>query len=66
MTSFFSVADNGKGFNPEEVKEGKTLGLMGIKERTLLIDGAYDITTRPGEGTKVLITVPLQEAIAKK
>lgn len=63
---FFSVADNGKGFNPEEVKEGKTLGLMGIKERTLLIDGAYDITTRPGEGTKVLITVPLQEAIAKK
>ena len=41
----------------------KTLGLMGIKERSFFMEGHYEIITQPGKGTKVIITVPVQKAI---
>ncbi len=56
---YLSVEDNGIGFNSEGVIGKKTLGLRGIKERTNLIGGTYEIKTRPGQGTFVLIFVPL-------
>jgi signal transduction histidine kinase len=58
-TLYMSVEDNGIGFNSEGVISKKTLGLRGIKERTNLIGGTYEIKTRPGQGTFVLIFVPL-------
>ena len=58
-----SVEDDGKGFDAENIISKKTLGLRGIKERTNLIGGAYEIKTRPGEGTFVLISVPLYNII---
>ncbi len=60
-----SVTDDGKGFDLDEILNRKTLGLMGIKERTLLVEGQYEIITRPNEGTTVLITVPIDKAISK-
>ena len=54
-----NVTDNGIGFNENDIISKKTLGLRGIKERTNLIGGKYEIKTRPGEGTFVLISVPL-------
>ena len=53
------VNDNGKGFDMENTGNNKTLGLLGIKERTLLMGGRYEIKSKPGEGTAVLISVPL-------
>ena len=55
-----SVQDNGTGFDADDIISKKTLGLRGIKERTNLIGGIYEIKTKPGEGTFVLISVPLQ------
>ena len=55
-----SVEDNGSGFDATDIISKKTLGLRGIKERTNLIGGKYEIKTSPGEGTSVLISVPLQ------
>jgi PAS domain S-box-containing protein len=53
------ITDNGKGFNASEIKNKKTLGLLGMKERTMLMGGSYEINSKPGKGTSVIIIVPL-------
>lgn len=54
------VADNGKGFNPAEIKNKRTLGLLGMKERVLIMGGTYQIESEAGHGTLVRIIVPLE------
>ncbi|HEV2354632.1 MAG TPA: sensor histidine kinase, partial [Puia sp.] len=54
-----AIADNGKGFDPGTAKKKKTLGLLGMKERTLMMNGSYEIRSRPGEGTTLRFSVPL-------
>ncbi len=54
-----TITDNGKGFIAKDIANKKTLGLLGMKERTNLLGGSYEITSSPGEGTSVLIIVPL-------
>jgi len=57
-----SVRDNGTGFdisamavNPAE----RGLGLLSIRERIDALGGTHQIVTAPGEGTEVLLAVPL-------
>ena len=57
------VEDNGIGFDIDNIISKKTLGLRGIKERTNLIGGIYEIKSKPGGGTFVLISVPLHNTI---
>jgi PAS domain S-box-containing protein len=56
-----NIADNGKGFIAKEIATKKTLGLLGMKERTTLLGGTYEITSIPGKGTSVIISVPLKD-----
>jgi|KBSSwiS6_1023812.scaffolds.fasta_scaffold01739_2 signal transduction histidine kinase len=55
-----SISDNGKGFLSEEIKSKKTLGLLGISERAILIKGQLAINSEAGKGTTITITVPLK------
>lgn len=55
----FTIKDNGKGFDVNEIAHKKTLGLLGMKERTTMIGGKYEITSEPDKGTSAVITVPL-------
>ncbi len=52
-----SIEDNGNGFDKQKIADKKTLGILGMKERTAMIDGEYEISTTPGKGT--LVTVKL-------
>ena len=54
------IEDNGVGFRDIEIKNKKTLGLLGMKERIQLINGKYEINGNAGKGTSVIITVPLK------
>ncbi|HOZ69672.1 MAG TPA: PAS domain S-box protein [Chitinophagaceae bacterium] len=54
-----TIADNGKGFDPMKVAEKKTLGILGMKERTEMIGGTYIINSLPGQGTSVIVSVPV-------
>jgi PAS domain S-box-containing protein len=54
-----AISDNGKGFDVTMTRAKKTLGLLGMKERTEMIGGEYKITSTPGKGTTVTVTVPL-------
>lgn len=53
------VKDDGKGFDQSEKKEG-SYGLVGMKERADLLNGELTIRSLPGEGTSVLVNIPLQ------
>lgn len=55
----FIIEDNGIGFETEEIKNKKTLGLLGIKERTLLLGGTYEFKSTLGKGSVTCISIPL-------
>ncbi len=50
-----TIEDNGKGFDVGNVKGG--LGLVGLKERTQLLNGEFSIDSKIGEGTKLKFRV---------
>lgn len=56
-----SVTDNGSGFEQSVISSKKTLGLLGMKERALMIGGKYDIASTAGKGTQVTLTVPVND-----
>lgn len=58
---FLGLTDNGIGFDPVTISKKKTLGLLGIKERTLLLGGTYEFKSRPGEGSETIILIPLMQ-----
>jgi PAS domain S-box-containing protein len=56
---YLTVADNGVGFVIHQQAEGKTLGLLGMKERVAMLNGIYDVQSEPGEGTVISVQIPL-------
>jgi signal transduction histidine kinase len=54
------VSDNGKGISPEKLTGDGSLGLVGMRERVLLLGGSLTLRGTPGKGTEVAITVPLK------
>jgi two-component system, NarL family, sensor histidine kinase UhpB len=54
-----SVADDGKGL-PVELPRG-TAGIAGMRERALLVGGRLTIDSRPGQGTEVRLTIPVEQ-----
>ena len=55
----FQVRDNGRGFDPEEAKARKSLGLVGMQERALLLNGELKVEGVPGTGTTMTLRIPL-------
>jgi PAS domain S-box-containing protein len=53
------IEDNGKGFEVRQIGDKKTLGLLGMRERTLMMGGEFRIESDPGKGTTLFVTVPL-------
>lgn len=53
-----SVDDNGKGFDPETLKEATNLGLKLIRERAEMLGGNFEIDSSPGSGARISFTVP--------
>lgn len=57
-TIFIVIADNGKGFRINEERKVKTFGLVGMKERAIMLKGELKINTTPGKGTSVELIFP--------
>ena len=55
------VRDNGIGIKEGRISDSKSLGLVGIRERVLLLGGEASISGKPGEGTIVRVTRPMGE-----
>lgn len=56
-----AIADDGRGFSPERVTTHMMggAGLRGMEERAALVGGSIRITSAPGEGTTITLTMPL-------
>jgi signal transduction histidine kinase len=52
------VRDNGIGITEGRISDTKSLGLIGMRERVLLLGGEVAISGKPGEGTLVRVTIP--------
>ncbi len=53
-----SVDDNGKGFDPETIKQANNLGLKLIRERAEMLGGSFDIDSAAGSGARINFSVP--------
>jgi signal transduction histidine kinase len=59
------VEDDGCGFDSEMLANyqygERRLGLLGMKERTELVGGTFNVESSPGRGTTVFVRIPLSE-----
>jgi PAS domain S-box-containing protein len=53
------VRDNGRGFDPEEASSRRSLGLVGMQERALLLNGDFKIDGACGVGTTIMLRIPI-------
>lgn len=56
------IEDDGRGFDPAKVKDPHAVGLVGMRERANLIGARLEIHSVPGEGTRVMLEMPLGAA----
>jgi two-component system, NarL family, sensor histidine kinase UhpB len=73
---YATISDDGSGFDIQALQKnsvqergsglesgsglGRGLGLIGMQERAVLLDGSLEITSRPGQGTTVEVRIPIQ------
>ena len=60
-TLVLEVRDNGIGIKEERIFHSKSLGLVGIRERVLMLGGEASISGKPGEGTIVRAIFPMDK-----
>jgi signal transduction histidine kinase len=60
------ISDNGKGIDLQAGKlpadSPRGLGILGMQERVAQVGGTLEIRSRPGEGTRISIKIPLGES----
>ncbi|HYC39855.1 MAG TPA: PAS domain S-box protein [Chitinophagaceae bacterium] len=54
-----TISDNGQGLDPKKIENGKTLGLLGMRERAQMIGAEFEIRSESGKGTTVCVSVPI-------
>jgi signal transduction histidine kinase len=54
------IKDDGIGFDMQTLGAKKTLGILGMKERTLMMGGRFEINSKAEEGTTIVISTFLQ------
>ncbi len=57
--TILEIADDGAGFDLTTAREKGGLGLRGMEERAARLGGRLTVESRPGEGTRVKVTVPV-------
>ncbi len=53
------IEDDGKGFDPSSVQMHKSFGILGMKERVISLDGVFELSSSPNEGTSIMVKLPV-------
>lgn len=57
-----TIADDGKGFNPEiAAKKDWRAGLGNMQKRVSLLNGKFDLKSRPQKGASIILFIPYKE-----
>ncbi|MGD0278920.1 MAG: PAS domain S-box protein [Smithella sp.] len=59
-TYVLNVEDNGKGITKNNIDDKRSLGLLGMRERTLAFGGRIDVEGHTERGTKVTVEIPFK------
>jgi PAS domain S-box-containing protein len=54
-----TIGDDGVGMDASAAAKPRSFGLRGIRERVLLVGGTVSIQSAPGEGTRVVASIPI-------
>ena len=57
------ISDNGCGMDRNTREQPKAFGLKGLQERARTVGGWLDVSSRPGHGTSVILSVPLPHSL---
>jgi signal transduction histidine kinase len=62
VAAMVEVIDDGAGFEPEAVDESVHFGLGLLRERIQMLGGSFELSSRKGAGTRLLVTLPTNPA----
>jgi len=65
-TLVLEVKDNGRGISEAELNDTRSIGVLGMRERAALLQGEFQITGVPGQGTTVTVRIPLARGTQTK
>jgi PAS domain S-box-containing protein len=54
-----TISDNGRGIEPQNRHKSGSLGLVGMRERIKALGGEFTVHSKPYEGTRLTIWLPL-------
>lgn len=57
---YLRIADNGTGFDKEAIDNHSSFGILGMNERVYSLGGKLQLDTAPGNGTRILIELPVE------
>ncbi len=60
------VKDNGRGITEKELTNIKSIGIIGMRERSFILGGEISIFSKENEGTTVLLKIPLSAEVTEK
>src|SRR6185437_719462 len=55
---WLDIRDDGQGFAPDPVPAESGFGMTSMQERARQLNGRLTITSQPGQGTQIRITIP--------
>jgi PAS domain S-box-containing protein len=61
---YLEVRDDGVGAQAQALNAADSFGVIGMRERAAQFGGKLSIDSAPGQGTRVRLTMPLEEATA--
>jgi signal transduction histidine kinase len=56
--TLMEVRDNGRGITEDQIQNPRTMGLLGMRERALVLGGEVRITSARRQGTRLLVVLP--------
>jgi signal transduction histidine kinase len=59
-----TIADDGKGFDPDAALRDDAFGIIGMHERAAILKGTVTVDSHPGRGTRIGVSVPRGSALA--
>ena len=59
-----TIRDNGAGIADDALQKPTSHGIRGMRERARALGGDLDVSSRPGEGTTLVVTIPKTNALA--
>ena len=58
-----SLADDGRGFDPQHTRRSRSTGLANMENRIRFLNGHLELHSAPGKGTRIQFTIPYQQNV---